>query len=95
MVPKNDHLLVGLAVGLLVPIVGYALLIQLSEYFSASAGREIVFKPRTLALVGLCLNILPMNVFRRSYRNRSLRGLVTATVILAIVWFVIYGRELT
>lgn len=95
MIPRNDHLLLGLAVGLLVPLVGYALLLQLTDYFSASAGRPLSFKPRTVALVALCLNILPMNVFRRSYRTRCLRGLVTATVLLALVWFFVYGRALT
>ena len=95
MLPKNDHLLLGLLVGLVLPVVAYALLLQLGDYFSNAAGRPVYFKARTLALVALCLNIIPMNVFRRSYRNRSLRGLVTATVALAVVWFFWYGRGLT
>jgi hypothetical protein len=47
-----------------------------------------------LALMAICINVLPMNYFRRSYRSRSLRGLVTGTMVLALAWFFYFGRDL-
>ncbi|PPK88839.1 hypothetical protein CLV84_1812 [Neolewinella xylanilytica] len=94
MVPRNDHLWIGLAVSFFLSFVSYALFLQLGEWFTASAGRAISFRPRTLALIAICLNILPMNVFRRTYRTKSLKGLVIGVMIMAAVWFFYFGREL-
>lgn len=95
MIPRNDSLPLGLLIGLAVPFIGFALLLQAVDWLSDEAGRSLFFRDRTLALAALCLNILPMNVFRRTYRNRALRGLVIATVVLGIVWFFLYRGELT
>ncbi|WP_116126942.1 hypothetical protein [Lewinella sp. IMCC34183] len=94
MIPRNDHLWIGLAVSIFVSVVAYFLFLQLGTWFTASAGREISFRPRTLALVAICINVLPMNVFRRTYRTRSLKGLVIGVMLLAGAWFFYYGREL-
>ncbi|NJB87654.1 hypothetical protein GGR26_003438 [Lewinella marina] len=94
MVPRNDHIWIGLAVSFVVSFVAYGLFLQLGEWLTAGAGREITFRPRTLALMAICLNVLPMNVFRRTYRTRSLKGLVIGVMILAAAWFFYYGREL-
>jgi hypothetical protein len=94
MVPRNDHLWIGLAVSLLVTAVAYFLFIQLADYFSAPANGGVSFRPRTLALLAICINVLPMNVFRRTYRTRSMKGLMIGVMVLAAVWFFYYGREL-
>ena len=94
MIPRNDHLWIGLAVSVFVTAVAYFLFLQLGDWFSASAGRSVVFKPRTLALLAICVNVLPMNVFRRTYRTRAMKGLMIGVMVLAAVWFWVYGREL-
>ncbi len=94
MIPRNDHLWIGLAVSFFVTLVSYFLLLQLGDWFSAGAGREISFRPRTLALIAICINVLPMNVFRRTYRHRALKGLIIGVMVLAAGWFFYYGREL-
>ena len=94
MTPRNDHFWIGLLVAIVVPFIAYALLLQLTDYFAAGAGRTINFTERTMALIAICVNLLPMNVFRRTYRNKSLRGLVTGTVGLGLVWFFYFGRAL-
>ena len=94
MVPKNDKLITGLAVSLVVPVIAYFLLLQLQGMIATGAGRNIQFEPRTLALVAICLNVMPLNYFRKTYRNRSLRGLASGTMLLALAWFFYYGREL-
>ena len=94
MIPRNDHLWIGLAVSFIVSFLGFFLFSQLGEWFTAGSGREIAFRPRTLALIAICINVLPMNVFRRTYRTRSLKGLIIGVMILAAAWFFYYGREL-
>jgi len=94
MVPKNDNILIGLAVSLILPAIAYFLLLQLQSMIVEASGRPISFEPRTLALIAICLNVLPLNFFRRVYRNRSLRGLATGTMILAMGWFFYFGRDL-
>ncbi|MBC6996092.1 hypothetical protein QWY85_04690 [Neolewinella lacunae] len=94
MVSKYDHLLVGLLTSVVISFIAYALLIQGVEWASGLAERNIVFQPRTVALMAICLNVLPMNYFRRRYHNRSLRGLVIGTMLMATLWFVYYGRDL-
>jgi len=94
MVPKNDHLLTGLIVSLIIPTVAYFLLLQLQEMIGQGSGRAITFELRTVALVAICLNVMPLNYFRKTYRNRSLRGLATGTMILAMAWFFYFGRDL-
>ncbi|CAH1001803.1 hypothetical protein LEM8419_02710 [Neolewinella maritima] len=94
MIPRNDHFWIGLAVSVFVTVVAYALLLQLGDWLSAGASRSVVFKPRTLALLAISLNVLPMNVFRRTYRTRAMKGLMVGVMALAAVWFYVYGVDL-
>ena len=94
MIPRNDHFWIGLAVSLVVSALGYFLLIQLEQWFSAGAGRSITFRPRTLALLAICINVLPMNVFRRTYRTRAMKGLMIGVMVLAAAWVYVYGLDL-
>ncbi|TXF86715.1 hypothetical protein FUA23_19230 [Neolewinella aurantiaca] len=94
MVPKNDHLWVGLVVSIIIPAIAYVLLLQLQAMIGEGAGKAISFELRTVALIAICLNVMPLNYFRKTYRNRSLRGLATGTMILAMAWFFYFGRDL-
>ncbi|MCX8210292.1 MAG: hypothetical protein OTI34_04560 [Lewinella sp.] len=94
MVPKNDRLWVGLVVSLIIPAIAYFLLIQLQNMIGEGSGQDISFELRTVALVAICLNVMPLNFFRKTYRNQSLRGVATGTMILAMAWFFYFGRDL-
>ena len=94
MIPRNDHFIVGFLAALSVAFIAFALLQQGADWLAESASRPINFKTRTLALMAICINVLPMNYFRRSYRQKSLRGLVTGTMVLALAWFFYFGRDL-
>lgn len=41
---------------------------------------------RTICLISICLNILPMQVFQRRREGNSIRGLAIATVLLGGIW---------
>lgn len=91
MIPRNDHFLIGLGVSLVVTFIGYFLLLQIDGLIAQG---QTIFRPRTLALAAICINVLPMNVFRRTYRTRSMKGLLIGVMGLAAVWFFYYGRAL-
>ena len=91
MLPKNDHILIGLIAGLLVPFVGYAVLMQIGDWLSDAYERSVIFTPRTLALAGICANVLVVAFFRRRFFNKAIQGVFFVTIVLAIAWFVYYG----
>lgn len=95
MISRYDTLLVGLLTALSVAFVAFALLLQAEEWIAASYPDFTSFQERSIALLAICLNVLPMNYFRRRYHNKSLRGLVLGTMGLAAAWFFVYGRFLT
>lgn len=94
MLSKYDKILVGLAVSLAVAFIAYALLLQAQDLIADQMGRPFEFQDRSIALLAICLNVLPMNYFRRRYHNKSLRGLVIGTMLLAGAWFFYFGRDL-
>lgn len=94
MISKYDNIIVGLLTALAVSFVAYALLLQAEEWISAAYPSFTEFNDRSIALLAICLNVLPMNYFRRRYHNKSLRGLVIGTVLMAGVWFFYYGKDI-
>ena len=94
MVSKYDNILVGLLTAISISVIAYGLLLTAEDFAQTSINAALDFNPRTLALIAICINILPMNYFRRRYHNRSLRGLVFGTVLLAGGWFFYFGRGL-
>lgn len=94
MISKYDKIIVGLLTAFAVAFVAYALLLQVEELMSDAYPSFSAFNERSLALLAICLNVLPMNYFRRRYRNKSLRGLVIGTMLLAGIWFYQFGSDL-
>lgn len=92
MLKYRNQIWIGLVVGLLLPFVGYALLLSVSDYLVANNFTADGFRPRSLALIAVCLNIIPMNVFMSRGQGQSMRGILIMTMIYAVVWF-LYFRE--
>lgn len=96
---KNDKVWIGLIVGLLIPFVGYAILLMILEQLGASdalADRRLNFdfRARTLTLLALALNLIPLRFFRNRRANQAIRGMVLATLLYGIVWVYFFGQQL-
>lgn len=96
---NRNEIWVGVVFGLLLPVFGYLILHQLFAFLeikgaASSAGFSSNFRERTLAIVAIALNLIPMNIFRRRRWDLSMRGVVIATAILAFVWLFQFGRNL-
>ncbi|WP_367388856.1 hypothetical protein [Lewinella sp. LCG006] len=95
----RDQLWFGLLIGVVVPFVGYAVLMMILEQLGASetlgnSRLNFDFKERTLTLLALALNLVPMRIFMRAYANKALRGLVLATLAYGMIWMFYFGRQL-
>lgn len=96
---KRDNLFIGLGLGILIPLIAFLLLYflfgQLETAGMASGkGFSPSFRQRTLAIVAICINIIPFNFFQKRRFTQSMRGLSIATVIYAMVWVVYFGKQI-
>lgn len=89
----------GLLAGVLVPFVGYAVLLMLAEKFQVyflpeQSPNDPVFDSMTLQVIALCGNLIPMHLFNRRHFAQAMRGVVFSTLGYAVVWFVLFGVEI-
>lgn len=81
----------GLLLGLLFPLAGFLgfwlLRVQWDGVFP--------LRDRTWTLLVICLNLIPFRQFNRRRKINSLRGVVTMTVLMAVVWVIRFFSELT
>ena len=97
---KHDKVWIGILVGLIVPFVGYALLLlfleQLAAVESLASNRlNFDFKSRTLGVLALALNlIISMQFFRKRRANQAMRGVLLATLLYGAIWIYFFGHQL-
>ncbi|MCB0685771.1 MAG: hypothetical protein KDC53_04580 [Saprospiraceae bacterium] len=95
---KYDKIWFGILVGFLFPIFWYFILLSLFNSMETMGWLEpgrvaMDFRQRTSALVGLCLNMLPLQVFNTQNMGNAMRGMVFPTVILVAVWLYFFGAS--
>jgi len=94
---QKDKIVLGLILGFLLPVVGYALLLEIYDQLSRSGiisdeGFSRTFRERTIALLAICFNLIPLTYFNRRRMQNGMRGLVFPTVLFVIIWL-FYFRE--
>jgi len=94
-----DSFLLGIVVGLVFPVMVYGILLTLYDFLevrllASDVGFSPDFRFRTLALIAICANLIPFNLYRRWGRDNTMRGMVLPTVGFVIYWFVVYGRHI-
>lgn len=95
---KYDKVWVGILAGLLLPLFWYFILISLFESMETMGWLEpgrvaMDFRHRTSALVALCLNILPLQIFKTQYMDGAMRGVIFPTVIYVGLWLYLFGSS--
>jgi amino acid permease len=96
---RSNTIVMGLLMGIIFPAFGFLVLQQLfalleSQGAASGSGFSENFRERTLGIVAIALNLIPLNLFRRRRQDLSMRGVVVATGALALVWLVFYGKTL-
>ncbi len=97
---ENDNILMGLMIGATFPVLGYFLIEMIFDFLTnkglmdaVSAGTSAK-RLRTLALMALCCNIIPIQFLNNRYNKATLKGVLIATFIYAGMWLINFGREL-
>ena len=96
---NRNEIWAGLVFGILLPVLGFMLLYEIFALlelrgYASSAGFSANFRERTVAIIAIALNLIPLNLFRRRRWDLSMRGVVIATTVLAFVWVLRYGVQL-
>jgi len=96
--PK-DSFWKGLAAGFLFPFIGYAVLLLIYDLLDdwgviSDLGMSPDFRSRTLALISICMIIIPANYFKKHFMNNAIRGLVIPMVVFVVLWLYYYGPGL-
>lgn len=95
---KYDQIWVGILAGLALPLFWYFILMSLFDSMETMGWLEpgrvaLDFRQRTSALVGVCLNILPLQIFNNQNMERAMRGVIFPTVIWVAVWLYLFGAS--
>lgn len=96
---SRNNLMIGLAIGILLPAVGFFLISTLYNQLGnsgllSSEGFSSNFRERTSAVIAISLNLIPLNVFQKRRFTQSMRGIVIATVSLVALWLIYFGGDL-
>ena len=99
MMDKNS-IVTGLVLGCIVPVLGFIVvqfifdtLIQfglMAEVTASSEGRRL----RTLALIGICFNLIPFNISKNNRWDQTMRGIVFPTLVYVGAWIFRFYSEL-
>lgn len=95
---KQNKLWIGSILGVLIPFVGFALLLSLNEFIFengnlGSGSDEAIFDRNSLFLFAICLNLIPFSFYQRRRLNRSMRGVLGATLVYALIWLYLFGSS--
>jgi len=96
---NKDSLILGILLGLAVPFVGYAIILMIFEQIGASEwlnseARTITFRARTIAVLAICLNIIPFRFYQKQRYEASMRGVIVATMIYVGLWMFKFSSHL-
>jgi len=101
--PPSNHpynkVYIGILVGLILPFVGYAILLMIYDFLDdqdiiSSLGMSPNFRERTIGLIALILNVIPMQIFNKRNWQEAMRGIVFPTLAYVILWMYLYGYDL-
>lgn len=91
MIEKNS-LLTGIVIGAIVPVLGYIVVETIFDLLGhlglmeLSIGGPNSRRIRTLALLGICSNLIPFNIGRKYRLDDTMRGIVFPTLIYVAAW---------
>ncbi len=96
MKDKNS-LLVGILVGVLLPIIGYIIVFGVYELMEglgwvSDSGFRPKFRERTTGIIAIAFNAIALNFYQKKYLNDTVRGIVVTTALWVILWLVLFGQ---
>ncbi len=95
---RYDKVITGILAGLLLPVFWYFVMMTLYSSFEEMGWMQpgtvsMDFRQRTSALAAVCLNILPLQVFKTQYMDSAMRGVIFPTVLYVGLWLYRFGSS--
>ncbi len=93
---QHDKFWIGGLIGLVIPFVGYAIILIILEQLSgidSLSNLNFDFRTRTLGLLAIALNIIPIRFFTKKRANEGIRGIVVISMIYAAAWLFQFGSK--
>jgi len=95
---QRDRWINGFISGIFFPVVIFAGLLYLFESLGmvnvSPSADSPGLKPRTIALIALCINVILMQIFKGLRWTQSMRGMAVSTFICIAWWVFKYAGEL-
>jgi len=89
---QNDSVLIGFMIGVTVPVLGYWVIENIFAILTdqgimdATTISTIGKRSKTLALLGICCNIIPSQYASSRRYVSVMKGIILATLIYAACW---------
>lgn len=97
---ERNSVLTGIVAGCILPVLGFWVvelifntmtdLGVMEEVSLSTSGKRF----RTLVLLAICFNLLPLHFFKSRRWENSMRGVIFPTLIYAAAWVWKFGGEL-
>jgi uncharacterized BrkB/YihY/UPF0761 family membrane protein len=98
----NVNLLIGIGLGIAVPIVGYAIIMMIFEQLTAAGWMRdpvsdlgILKRMRTMGVLAIATNLIPFHLSNRKRNFHASRGVLMGTILYAGIWVVYFWESIT
>ncbi|MFW6019649.1 MAG: hypothetical protein ACOCPM_03635 [Bacteroidales bacterium] len=90
---KKDTFLLGIILGLIVPVIFYFIIYYVNGYFEDSMRKDFL-KEHTIMLVSIVLNVFVLRHFLvNKYREKTGRGVLMATFVYSLIFFIMFMKS--
>jgi hypothetical protein len=80
----------GLLIGLLLPLISFAVLYFFNSALIQSETVNFSFKTPTVALFSICSNLIPAIIANKNRYDEFIRGIMFPTVLGSFAWFIYF-----
>ena len=89
---KKNSIWLGIAIGVVLPIIGYLSLTWLNTFISNSIlERPAVFRESTIQVISIFLNVFPFRYYMlKAQLDYTGRGILLVTFIVGLAYFFYY-----
>ncbi len=85
---KKDNWLLGIIIGILVPVIIFALLYLIINVFNIPDNKMAFLKPKNIPLTGIFFNMIPFRYYMVNLKyDKTGRGILLVSIIYAIIFF--------
>ncbi|MCF8218632.1 MAG: hypothetical protein K9I29_01315 [Bacteroidales bacterium] len=90
---KKDTFLLGIILGLLVPVVLYFIIFYVNGFLEDSTGKDFLTQNTTM-LISIVLNVFVLRYFLvNKNREKTGRGVLMATFAYSIFFFIVFMKS--